>query len=286
MSEHHEFLAIDRPLTTAEKNTLGEVSSIVKLTDTSANFTYSYGDFPGNPIYLLTQYFDVMYYISNWGAQRLAFRFPKDLIDSTEIEPYCIENTISLTFTGDWAILDWQFSSKDGFGGIEERQNIVEELGGLRQEILQRDYRGLYLAWLRMLTSSGDSAVKVNLDQLEPPVPEGLSKLSPAQIAFSSVFELSQGLMIAAANLQHQQNIIVDRDLKQAIEQLSRPECNEWLFQLVQAKSNLSIDLQKRLSQSIGTCQSSTHPRRTIQQLLTMASQLKEQLGEFRREIG
>ncbi len=281
--QYYEFLAIDRPLTTDEKQRIGELSSRVKPTTNSANFTYSHGDFRGDPLQFLAQYFDMMYYIANWGTQQLAFRFPKALIDRKAIEPYCLEHAISLTLTGEWAILNWEFYTEDGFGWIQEEQNILADLAGLRQEILQQDYRGLYLAWLKTLTSSGDNAGEIDASELEPPVPPGLSKLSSAQTAFVDAFELSGNLVLAAAETSSQPNVISDRDFQQSIAQLPRKECDAYLLRLLQGESNLSAKLKQQLSKSIATTPVTIQPRRSIEQIFQAESEVAY-LGRRRQQ--
>jgi hypothetical protein len=281
--QYYEFLAIDRPLTATEKSALGQLSSRVKPTGNSASFTYSYGDFPGNEIEVLAKYFDMMYYIANWGTQQLAFRFPKALIDIKAIEPYCIEHAISLTFTGEWAILNWEFYTEDGFGWIQEEQNILADLAGLRQEILQQDYRGLYLAWLKTLTSSGDNVGEIDASELEPPVPPGLSKLSSAQTAFVDAFELSENLILAAAETSSQPNVISDKDFQQAIEQLSRKDSDAYLFRLLQGESNLSAKLKQQLSKSIATTPVTSQPRRSIEQIFQVESTIADLVRQRKR---
>jgi hypothetical protein len=214
----------------------------------------------------------MMYYIANWGTQQLAFRFPKALIDRKAIEPYCVEDSISLDFSGNWAILNWKFYNEDGFGWIEEGQNILADLAGLRQEILQQDYRGLYLAWLKTLTSSGDDVCEIDANELEPPVPPGLSQLSSAQTAFIDTFELSENLILAAAETSSQPNVISEKDFQQAIAQLPRKECEDYLFRLLQSASNISAKLKQQLSKSIATTPVTIQPRRSIEQLFQAES--------------
>ncbi len=62
--QYYEFQAIDRHLTQEERAAIGELSSRVKPTATSASFTYSYGNFRGDPKQVLARYFDIMYYIA------------------------------------------------------------------------------------------------------------------------------------------------------------------------------------------------------------------------------
>jgi hypothetical protein len=276
MSEYqfYEFQAIDRPLTPAEREAIGRLSSRVRPTATSANFTYSYGDFPGDPLKVLAQYFDVMYYIANWGTQRLAFRFPKSLIAQQSIEPFLIEHCISLSFTQDWAILDWNFNKDEGFGWIEE-ESVLDDLLGLRQEIIQQDYRGLYLAWLKAITLS-DEYVDLDDSQLEPPIPPGLAQLSVSQQAFSQIFELDQHLLTAAAIASGQPTTLSEQALQNAIAKLSPTDSAAFLLRLAQGEANISAKFLKKLSKSLSLSPSVSDYRRTIQQLLAATTQVAE----------
>jgi hypothetical protein len=58
--QYYEFQTIDRPLIKAEQQAVSLLSSRVQLSSTRAIFTYSYGDFRGDPKELLVQYFDAM----------------------------------------------------------------------------------------------------------------------------------------------------------------------------------------------------------------------------------
>lgn len=225
-----------------------------------------------------------MYYIANWGTQQLAFRFPKSLISPEAIAPYCIKGAIELTVTGDWAILDWKFNDENGFGWIDDDRDILFELIDLRQEILQQDYRGLYLAWLKALTSS-EEYVDIDTSELEPPVPPGLSKLSPAQTAFTNIFELSDDLLEAAASASSQPNVITDPDCERAIAQLSRQDCEDFLCRLVRGETNLAVKLQQQLSKSIATTPIPSQPRRSIAEILNTADKASTIAEQTEREL-
>ncbi|MDY7015204.1 MAG: hypothetical protein SVX43_16730, partial [Cyanobacteriota bacterium] len=276
--QYYEFQALDRPLTKAQRGEICKLSSRVRPTATKAIFTYSYGDLPGDPQKILAQYFDVMYYIANWGTQQLTFRFPKSLISQDAIAPYCLEYCISLSWIGEWAILDWEFDDEEGFEWIEE-EGALSELVGLRQEILQQDYRGLYLAWLKAIALS-DKDADLDTTQLEPPVPPGLHQLSPSQKAFTEIFELDEDLLTAARASSRKATEISELTLQQAISQLSPSECQDFLWRLVKGESNLSAKLKQRLSDFIATPPPPSQDRRTIQQLLDAASQTQKEAKE------
>ena len=102
--QYYEFQAIDRPLTKTERNYVKDFSSRVKPTSTTAIFTYSRGDFPGNPLSVLGKCFDAMLYTANWGSYQLAFRFPKSAINISALKPYCIGNIIEVSTTAEYVI--------------------------------------------------------------------------------------------------------------------------------------------------------------------------------------
>ena len=270
--QYYEFQAIDRPLTQEERAAICELSSRVKPTATTASFNYSYGNFRGDPKQVLARYFDIMYYITNWGTQQLMFRFPTSLINPEAIELYCIDNYISLSFAGDWAILDWEFSQEEGFNDWIEGEGILSELIGLRQEILQQDYRGLYLAWLKAIDLS-EGYIDIDKTQLEPPLPPGLGQLSAAQKAFTEIFELDEHLLNVACASSGKLTTISEQTWQQAISQLSASERQDFLLRLAKGEHNLSAKFKQKLSQLIPNSPASNQPRRTIQELLEAAAE-------------
>ncbi|MCP5097412.1 MAG: hypothetical protein GY943_17850, partial [Chloroflexi bacterium] len=93
--QYYEFQAVERPLTPQEQNAVAQLSSRVDPHPTRAVFNYSYSDFPGSAEDVLAKYYDVLFYIANWGSVQLAFRFPKGLIDVDAIRPYCVDDHLT-----------------------------------------------------------------------------------------------------------------------------------------------------------------------------------------------
>ena len=88
--QYYEFRAIDHPLTDDQKEKISVLSSRANVTSHSATFVYNYSDFRGNTEQLMSDYFDVMLYMANWGSRHLMFRIPCLLIDTKQMKPYCI----------------------------------------------------------------------------------------------------------------------------------------------------------------------------------------------------
>ncbi|MCA1991426.1 MAG: hypothetical protein LDL41_05175 [Coleofasciculus sp. S288] len=269
--QYYEFQTIDRPLTPNEQAAIRQLSSRVELSSTRAVFTYSYADFRGEPKQVLAKYFDAMFYIANWGTQQLMFRFPKSLLDFEEIQKYCLEDFITLSVINNHVILEIQFDEEEGCGWIEET-DYLSSLVELRNDILQQDYRMLYLAWLRAITLDA-----LDEEESEPPVPPGLGHLSRPLNAFVELFGVDDCLLKAAAKLSCDRASISDTTLLQAIKKLSRKECDTFLLRLANGQPHLPLELNKKLSEIITAPQPEYQPQRTIKQLFEAAEREREQ---------
>lgn len=123
--------------------------------------------------------------MANWGSRQLMFRFPKSLINSAVLQPYCVEDFITVSTNHDSVILDINISEEDGSGWIETGEGYLSGMVSLRDKILQGDYRCLYLAWLKAPTIYFGFEEE---DLLEPPVPPNLDNLSASLSSFPTVF--------------------------------------------------------------------------------------------------
>jgi hypothetical protein len=176
--QYYEFRAIDRPLTETQKSKISALSSRDHVTSHMASFVYTYGDFRGDPVELMRDYFDAMVYVANWGSRRLMFRIPQSLIDTKKARLYCVSDEINEIVTNVHVILDLNFHDED-LADWTEGKGWLDELVELREELIQGDFRVLYLAWLKAAENT-----MVPEDTLEPPVPPGLNQLSGALKTF------------------------------------------------------------------------------------------------------
>lgn len=242
--QYYEFQAIDRPLTATERDYVQRLSSRVRPTATRAVFTYSYGDFRGDPLSVLVQCFDAMLYMANWGHWQLAFRFPKSAVPLTALEPYCFEHIIEAVPAQNSVILNMEIQNEAGGGWIKEDANWLSALIPLRQAILQGDYRVLYLAWLQAAAISG----YLTDDAQEPPVPPNLQKLDAPLQTFVDWLEIDPDLVAVAAQMspiqQEQQEPFQDW-----IQALSDQEKEELLLEIVTGHSTVANQLQAQLRQ-------------------------------------
>jgi hypothetical protein len=274
--QYYEFQAIDRPLTAEEQRTVARLSSRVEPHPRRAVFTYSWSDFPGSSGEVLARYYDAMLYMANWGSRRLMFRFPRALVNPDQMGQYHVETldypsgVVTISTVGEHVILDIQAS--DEGGGWIEGEGWLDGLVGLRDAVLQGDYRLLYLAWLKGLTAEYD----VDEGALEPPVPSGLTKLTPALENFVELFEVDEDLIQVAAAGSGEPEPVSEDELRRAIKALAPQEKDAFLLRLAQGEPLLSLALKRRLNLLHSPLEGDVASRRTAGELLALAEALRE----------
>ena len=253
--QYYEWIAVDRPLTEEELEEVSGLSSHMDIaTATQAVVTYSYGDFKHDRRAVLLKYFDAMLYAANWGSRELAFRFPVAAIDAKAIQAFCIEDRISLTREGKFQVLEIDLSEEDGGGGIEAA-GILRRLVPLREQIIQGDYRALYMAWLAERGADEDEDEDDEEGEektTQPPVPAGLRKLTAAHKAFMQFFDIDSYLVKAAAESSAALQPISDQTLAGALSLLPRQECDAFLLRVLQGETQVGSTLRKRLIELAG----------------------------------
>lgn len=278
--QYYEFLAIDRPLTAEERASVQALSRRVQPTATRAVFTYSYGDFPGEPLELLAKHYDAMLYMANWGSKQLAFRFPKAALDRQALAPYTsgVEQ-IELTDVGEYVVLSIGFYEEEGLGWLAEDDAQLAQLAPLRDDLMRGDLRALYLLWLAAV----DDDPKAD-ELIEPPVPPGLGQLSAPLRALVEFFLIDQDLVDAAA--------AGSPALKAAAEPLERwvpllPEAERTSFLVRAARGeSIGLELLRRLRQ-VGRGASpmaAQAPRRSMAALLAVVGEVRRQRIQHEHE--
>jgi hypothetical protein len=314
--QYYEFQAIDRPLTREEQAEVATLSSRVQLSSRRAVFTYSYGNFRGDPKKVLARYFDAMLYQSNWGSRQIILRFPRSALDPQLFNSYVHAfDAVSLEVTDNQLILDMDFAPDESEPSwLEEESASLSLLLGVREELLRGDERLLYLAWLKAAQDAGGYAgaatpdivpspdeedgdgddeddwvpedPEVALKQVEPPVPAGLQKLSPALEAFVEFCEIDQDLLGVAAELSAKPTQTT-HELEPLIAKLTESEKDRFLLRLAQGEPLLDIALTRRLREleERPAGASAKQARRTVTQLFAAAKERAEQRLRQERKL-
>lgn len=252
----YQFKSFDRPLTEDEHKEVGTWSSRGQVTSTSATFIYHFGDFRKSPEWAVEQYFDAMIYFANWGTRRLLFRFPTSMIDAKAVKKFCIENDWSSDFIriqkkGAVYLLDLHFSNEEGGVWMEEDDFDIDVLGKIRDDLMEGDYRALYVLWAKFAAADPDEDEAEDDDKpdkvlLPPPVPPNLKKLNATLKAFIEFFEIDASI-VSAAQANSVERTKEEIDYKKLLQLLPDKERIEWLERVINGEPKLGVLLKKRL---------------------------------------
>ncbi len=270
--QYYEWQAVDRPLTNDEVRQVGRLSSHMDVvTSTHAVVTYQWGDFKHDPAEVMLRYFDAMLYSANWGTRRLMFRFPQGSVDAEQVSAYWVDDWMTLREQDGYHVLDIDIGGEPGDWGEEP-----ESLGALlplRQQIIEGDYRALYLAWLAA-AQAGEGVVE---EQCEPPVPPGLRELNSSLQTFVDGFlEIDPWLLQVAARDSEPLQRVADEALAGALAQLPPEEARAYLLRVLRNEPQVRRDLRKRLTAMTGAPGAPPQGRRSVAQLLAEAQRLRQ----------
>ena len=112
--------------------------------------SYHFDSFGGS-VDTLLKYYDAHFYIANWGTVRLGLAFPKGAIAPEVLQPYLrggekYEDTLSVKEIGERCIVYWERNEEGGWWETNG-DGIIDQLIGIREELLRADYRALFLGW-------------------------------------------------------------------------------------------------------------------------------------------
>jgi hypothetical protein len=292
MSEYqrYEFMTNDRPLTQAQLEAVNGLSSHIETSSTHALVEYDWGDFKHDPIAVLHEFFDGFLYWANWGAPRLAFRFPHGILPADLLTGYDLDDLVTFTRYTDHDILDIHFAE------LEAPDEWVDyELGSLiamRDELMDGDLRALYIVWLaaqRMRKGADDVEDEDDEEEYEidvPRMPPGLGTLTSAQQALADLLQVPRELLIAAARHSRAPTELPDDDVATWVKMLPLDRSTEYLVRLAHNEPGLARRLVTELL-DLRKDQSSVTPtgeRVTYSFLLAESAAIKDQMEREKRE--
>lgn len=279
--QYHEWQSIDRLLTPAEQAAVNQLSSHMEVSPGKAVVTYNWSDFGHDPRKVLLKYFDAYYYMANWGSMRLMFRFPKGVLDENQIAPYRVEEVISFETAGVYQVVDLDFNTEDSVW-TEETSLTLSDFIPLRAALLQGDYRLLYLGWLKEMTLYGEPDMDKDenslAQEIEPPVPPGLKKLTPALESFIRAFDIDPFLVQAAAEASAELQATPSVNYRELAARLSRAECDDFLARLANGDAAVGMALRKRLEEFVPPSQPVQNTgKRRLAELIERSHQIKKE---------
>ncbi len=94
---------------------------------------------------------------------------------------------LTLELKGNYYILEFSLDDEEPDYEWLEGEGMLGKLTPIREQIMQGDYRALYLSWLKAVSIEDPEE---DNPETEPPIPAGLGKLNSSHQAFIEFFEL------------------------------------------------------------------------------------------------
>ncbi|GAA1915748.1 hypothetical protein GCM10009753_55030 [Streptantibioticus ferralitis] len=275
--QYYEFLAVDRPLTQKELQSVRALSTRARITSTHFSNEYHWGDFRGDPHRLMEQFYDGHLYLANWGTRQVMLRLPAAQLPLTAVEPYCCEDALEAWTNDRYTILDLRYSPDEGDDWDEGEESALSAIVGVRTELAVGDHRALYLAWLvgLALWELQDDDETAYQNEHEPPVPAGLAQLTGPQQALADFLHLDADLLAAAAEASPSLDQTPGNDpgLAHWIAKLPAREKDALLLRAAQGSApHLGPELLGRYHTETATPLAVHSERRTAAQLLDAAA--------------
>ena len=196
----------------------------------------------------MEKYFDAFLYVANWGTHHFMLRVPLKLINFELAKQYCYGENVTAYVKGKNLIFEF-ISERDDYEW-EEGEDWLSSLITLRSDILQGDYRCLYLGWL-FCAQMGD----FEYDELEPPVPPNLGGLNGPLKSFVDFMRIDTDLVAVAAENSASMDVhqaVDQKALSAWISNLPEKEKDDVLLSLIKGHDpHLGAELVQRYQQTI-----------------------------------
>jgi len=192
---------------------------------------------------------------------------PAQLLDPDLAATYCVGDSASSWVTDEHMILDLYSRDEDGDDEWWEDEGALASIVPVRAELAAGDTRLLYLAWLLCVQNQ-----ELDEDELEPPVPPGLAKLSGPLRSLADFLRLDKDLLktAAEASAAPTAKAASTAALAKWVKQLPATDKDEVIVRLLRGDGvHLRVELLRRYGG--GTVTEAVSGGRTVGELLAGA---------------
>lgn len=280
--QYYEFNSIDRELTRQERKEIDRLSSRFSPTSRRVVYTYSYSDFKHDEEKVLLKYFDFFMYWSNWGIKRIMYKIPEELVNYEDILKFdsCVDGDytdmgIQIYKKKKFVLINIKFSDEDGGYWIEENNQWSSDLMRIRQDILDGDYRALFIIWLHakkleLEYEEIDDALEISKDLIPPK----LKSLNGSLSTLIDFFEVDMDWVLGAAQFSEDTNS-KNQFYLEMVKKMPHEKKDEYIMRLLTGETNLSLKLKKELENSNKNIRKSIEGKITLKQLLSSVEEQK-----------
>lgn len=113
--QYYEFRAVERPRSPSDKQALRAISSRATISSRAFRNFYTFGNFKGDSLEFMKQWFDLHLYFTNWGTRIVMMRIPRGTIPQETFDRFLTAvDEVRVTHTPDHLILAMQIEDESG----------------------------------------------------------------------------------------------------------------------------------------------------------------------------
>ena len=240
--QYYYFEAIDKPLTDQQQKELRKISTRAQINSRRFENEYNFGNLKADPLNLVKKYFDIHLYYANWGTRIIMFKVPRERIDFDLVKRYENCETFDICEIGRDLILQLTADRDDNDEWWEESLDI-QKYTSLRDDLMEGDYRCLYIAWLAHLRE-----VDENDGCDPPPRPVGMKNLTGTLRAFVDFMYLDEDTLTTALESasDNEPSLPTPKEIKDWVACLPDKDRQQIIVDLLQEKTTAQI-IQREL---------------------------------------
>lgn len=250
--QYYEFRTVDRLLTESEQAEINTWSSRSMAGSNMVSFEYNYGDFKKDMEEAMWDYFDIGLYMANWGSRRLIIKLPLKLVDYQHLElydiaaSYYLTNELRILKNEEHVLVDMNLNEEGG-GYWLYGEGRLAELVELRSDILNEDYRSLFIIWLELVRQTYESdKLGKNYSFRKSLIPPNLKQLSQRLTKLMDFFEIGIDWVNGVAKYSLDK-IEADFNYKEYLKDLDSKIKEDYLHRLLEGEYSLDKKLKHEL---------------------------------------
>lgn len=255
--QYYEFQRIEGSFTDEEREEINSWSSRATADNNKVSFVYHYGDFRKDMEEVMWEYFDVGIYLANWGSRRLMIKLPLELVDYKQLELYVFEassymiNELRVLKKGKNVLLDMNLNEEEGGGYWLEGEGWLSDLSLLRADILNGDYRSLFITWVELLRQNHENEeLGEDYRILNSLIPPNLKRLPIRLTRLVDFFEVdldwvNSGLKYSLEAVKNEINY------EACLKELDSLTKDKYLGRLLAGESNLGLKLKQEIKSQL-----------------------------------
>lgn len=149
MSEYryYNFERLDGYLDAKARQSLRVISSRAEITATSFQVYYNFSDLKAEPFAMMLKHFDIGFYYSDWGSIDAYIKLPAGTLPDALLS--FSSDGLYVHQNDEWQLLIFSIEKYYEYFDDEHADDFFQHLASLRSDLMQGDWRLVYLMWLK-----------------------------------------------------------------------------------------------------------------------------------------